>query len=53
MRMRDLAAGSAIEGKPLPGRYYTLFRVWFVFGFPAFGAVMVILWLMISRPSIW
>jgi uncharacterized membrane protein len=53
MQMRDLAAASASQGKPLPGRYYTLFRVWFAFGFPAFGAVMVILWLMISRPSIW
>lgn len=53
MQMRDLAAASASQGKPLPGRYYMLFRVWFAFGFPAFGAVMVIFWLMISRPSIW
>jgi hypothetical protein len=26
-----------------------LFRIWFEFGFPSFGAVMIILWLMISR----
>jgi uncharacterized membrane protein len=53
MQMRDLAAAAAAEGKPLPARYHTLFRIWFVFGFPAFGAVMIILWLMIARPSIW
>jgi uncharacterized membrane protein len=53
MQMRDLAAASAAGRKQLPARYYTLFRVWFAFGFPAFGAVMAIFWLMISRPSIW
>jgi len=53
MQMRTLAAASASRGKPLPSRYHTLFRIWFAFGFPAFGAVMGIFWLMISRPSIW
>src|SRR4051795_11504363 len=53
MQMRNLAAASANQGKPLPDRYHTLFRIWFAFGFPAFGAVMGIFWLMISRPSIW
>lgn len=53
MKMRNLATISAAERKPLPARYYRLFRIWFTFGFPAFGAVMTILWLMISRPAIW
>src|SRR5205823_2945337 len=53
LQMRNLAAASASQGKPLPSRYHTLFRIWFAFGFPAFGAVMGIFWLMISRPSIW
>ncbi|MBI5262566.1 MAG: DUF2269 domain-containing protein [Bradyrhizobium sp.] len=53
MQMRNLAALSVVDGKPLPARYFTLFRIWFVFGFPAFGAVMAIFWLMIARPSIW
>ncbi|TKB03960.1 MAG: DUF2269 family protein, partial [Mesorhizobium sp.] len=29
-----------------------LFRIWFAFGFPAFGAVVAILWLMVTRPEI-
>jgi uncharacterized membrane protein len=30
----------------------TIFRVWFAFGFPAFGAVLTIFWLMIAKPSL-
>ncbi|MCA1452723.1 DUF2269 domain-containing protein [Bradyrhizobium sp. BRP22] len=53
MQMRNLAAASAAQRKPLPARYHKLFWTWFAFGFPAFGAVMGIFWLMIQRPSIW
>jgi len=51
-RMRDLARGAAEAGEPLPSAYHRLFRWWFAFGFPAFGAVLAIFWLMISRPQI-
>jgi uncharacterized membrane protein len=49
-RMRDLAAGAAAEGAPLPAAYHRLFRLWFIYGFPGFGAVLAILWLMIAKP---
>lgn len=52
MRMRDLAAEAARLDQPLPDRYYRLFRLWFAFGFPAFGAVVAIFWLMIAKPAI-
>lgn len=51
-RMRDLARAAAAAGEPLPAEYHRLFRTWFAFGFPAFAAVMGILWLMITRPAI-
>ena len=51
-RMRDLAAGAAAAGQPLPAEYHRLFRRWFAFGFPAFTAVLAIFWLMIARPEI-
>jgi uncharacterized membrane protein len=51
MRMRDLAEAAASKGLPLPPAYYRLFRTWFTFGFPAFAAVLGILWLMITRPA--
>jgi uncharacterized membrane protein len=51
MEMRNLAAAAATRGGPLPLRYHRLFRIWFAFGFPAFGAVLAIYWLMITRPQ--
>jgi uncharacterized membrane protein len=51
-RMRDLAAKAAEQGAPLPPEYFRLFRTWFAFGFPAFGAVLAIIWLMIARPQL-
>jgi uncharacterized membrane protein len=52
-RMRDLARAAVEAGEPLPPQYFTLFRWWFAFGFPAFAAVVAIFWLMITRPSLW
>ncbi|TPL21137.1 DUF2269 family protein [Mesorhizobium sp. B2-4-9] len=52
MEMRNPAARAATSGDPPPERYNKLFRLWFVFGFPAFAAVLAIFWLMITRPLI-
>lgn len=51
MRMRTLAEAAVREGRDLPDAYHRLFRLWFAFGFPGFGSVMLILWLMIAKPS--
>ena len=50
IEMRDLARAAAERSQPLPPRYFALFRRWFLFGIPGFGAVMAILWLMIAKP---
>jgi uncharacterized membrane protein len=50
IKMRDLAEQACACGQPLPAVYHWLFRWWLVFGFPAFGAVLAIFWLMIARP---
>jgi uncharacterized membrane protein len=52
VRMRDLATAAAAAAKPLPQLYHRLFWLWFAFGFPAFGAVLAIFWLMIVRPAL-
>lgn len=52
VRMRDLAAAAAATGDALPERYHRLFRIWLAFGFPGFGSVMLIIWLMIAKPSL-
>ena len=50
IEMRDLARKAAEQQSALPDRYFMLFRRWFAFGFPGFGAAMLILWLMIAKP---
>lgn len=50
-RMRDLARVAAAENAALPEAYHKLYRLWFAFGFPAFFAILVLLWLMLARPS--
>ncbi len=51
-RMRDLAREAASAGEQLPDSYHRLFRIWFVFGFPGFGSVVAIIWLMIAKPAL-
>ena len=50
IRMRDLAEAAVRSGTALPDACRRLFWAWFAFGFPAFAAVLAILWLMTSRP---
>lgn len=52
IRIRDLARRAVLEGAPLPDEERRLFRIWLACGFPAFGAVLAILWLMVTRPEI-
>ena len=46
-----LSLAAAAAGEPLPAGYHRLFWTWLAFGFPAFAAVLAILWLMITRPQ--
>lgn len=50
MRLRDLARKAARGDGRLPPAYHRLYRIWFACGFPAFGAVLAIVWLMVARP---
>lgn len=50
IRMRNLAIAARDADAPLPESYHRLYRWWFAFGFPAFAAVLAILWLMLTRP---
>lgn len=50
--LRNFAEAAARDRRPLPEMYDIWFWTWFAFGFPAFGAVLAIYWLMIARPPI-
>ena len=51
-RMRNLARKAAALGAELPPEYHRLYRLWFACGFPAFGAVLAIIWLMVAKPEL-
>ena len=53
IQLRDLARAAAGQGKPLPPRYFSLFRVWFWLGWPAFLGVIAIFALMLWKPALW
>jgi uncharacterized membrane protein len=50
IRMRNLAMSAVAAGAPLPARYRRYARLWFVLGWPAFTAVILILYLMVAKP---
>jgi uncharacterized membrane protein len=51
IRMRDLARASDQTRTPIPDAYWFYERIWFWLGVPAFAAVVVIFWLMVSKPQ--
>ncbi|NWJ26609.1 DUF2269 domain-containing protein [Rhizobium sp. RM] len=52
IRLRDIARASATAGTPLPAQWFRLYRIWLACGFPAFFAVVGIIWLMLMKPDI-
>lgn len=50
IRMRDMAASAARTGAQLPAGYWRLLRTWTTLGVVAFLAVIVIFYLMVTKP---
>lgn len=50
LRLRNLARVAVATDQPLPAAYHRWWRIWFACGFPAFAAVLGILWLMAAKP---
>lgn len=51
LKMRDMAAHAARSGDVLPPRYWSYEKVWAALGFPAFGALLLVYWLMVHKPA--
>lgn len=49
--MRRIADRTPL-GTPLPQRYFRLSRWWFALGWPAFLSVLLIFWLMVTKPAL-
>ncbi len=52
IKLRNIARLAAASGEPLPSQWFRLYRIWFACGFPAFFAVIGIVWLMLMKPDI-
>lgn len=50
IRMRDIAKSALETGEPLPARYWIMERWWIILGSLAFPAIIIVFWLMVSKP---
>jgi uncharacterized membrane protein len=51
IQMRDMAAIASSTSSTLPATFWRYARYWEYLGYPAFIAMMLIYWLMVSKPS--
>jgi uncharacterized membrane protein len=51
IQLKRMIAHSLASGQSLPGRYFRLFRVWFLLGWPAFIGLVVVIFLMVAKPA--
>ncbi|MDG6094495.1 DUF2269 domain-containing protein [Acetobacter sp. AN02] len=50
IRMAGLARQAAAQNGTLPSEFMRLYRKWFLLGWPAFIALIIVFWLMAARP---
>jgi uncharacterized membrane protein len=53
IRAWKLSEQARQQGSALPPDYETVMRRWFLLGWPAFIALLIIFWLMIEKPLLW
>ena len=49
-RIRDIAR--AAPPGPVPVQARRLYRIWFLLGWPGFGALVAVFWLMVTKPDL-
>lgn len=50
IRLRAVLRTAVEDGTPLPHSYNRLFRLWFALGWPAFLGLIVVFYLMVTKP---
>lgn len=51
IQLKNMLATAIETDTALPARYYTLFKIWFLLGWPAFIGLVVVFYLMVAKPS--
>ncbi len=50
IQMKRMIKTAIDIGTPLPDSYHRLFRIWFLLGWPAFAALVIVFFLMVMKP---
>ena len=50
IQLKNMAAQAVETGEALPERYYKLFKIWFLLGWPAFIGLVIVFFLMVFKP---
>ena len=50
IQLKNMAAHAVETSEVLPERYYRLFKIWFILGWPAFIGLIVVFFLMVFKP---
>lgn len=51
VQLKKMLQNAAVEQIPLPDRYNKLFRLWFALGWPAFLGLVVVFYMMVTKPA--
>ncbi|HTF95972.1 MAG TPA: DUF2269 domain-containing protein [Cellvibrio sp.] len=51
IQLKKMCIEAIEKGAELPARYHTLFKVWFLLGWPAFVGLVVVFFLMVAKPT--
>lgn len=51
IRLKEIVAQCVASGTELPPRYHRLFKIWLVLGWPAFLGLVLVFFLMVTRPT--
>lgn len=50
IELKKMLIRSVADGTELPARYYRLFKIWFILGWPAFIGLVAVFFLMVLKP---
>ena len=51
IRASRLAHDAALRSEALPATYFQAMRAWYALGWPAFLALILVMWLMVAKPG--
>lgn len=50
IELKNMCKEASKNGTELPERYYKLFKIWFILGWPALVGLVIVFYLMVAKP---